>query len=439
VAYYGELNEKWAALQEWLDLKREHGAETDSVVQEIARILYELAQHAQDLAVDEELLRQEPDDLDAIRALRPDGPRILDMPLDTDDLEDRILGAWLGRAAGCMLGVPVEGFSRQQIRAAAAALDEPYPLRDYWRRMPKTTAFLDTYNGLPYRRFLRDEIQYVMPDDDLLYTLLGLLILEEYGPEFATEQVGEAWLKWVPFACTAEKHALDNLWAGIRPPETAHRNNPDSEYLGADIRADPWGYACPGMPEMAAELAWRDARLSHIRNGIYGAMYFAAVISAALATGDIRSSLRLGLAEIPARCRLAEALTETLQWCDETNSYDVVLDRIFDRYAGMHIGHTINNAAVVVAGLELGRDDFELIITQVVMAGMDTDCNGATAGSIAGAAWGARKLPESWVRPLGTVHRSYLSGHYTWDNRDIARRFRIQAEALRERAKTRTG
>jgi len=73
------------------------------------------------------------------------------------------------------------------------------------------------------------------------------------------------------------------------------------------------------------------------------------------------------------------------------------------------------------------------------MAGMDTDCNGATAGSIAGAAWGASKLPESWVRPLGTVHRSYLSGHYTWDNRDIARRFRIQAEALRERAKTRTG
>lgn len=35
------------------------------------------------------------------------------------------------------------------------------------------------------------------------------------------------------------------------------------------------------------------------------------------------------------------------------------------------------------------------------MMGMDSDCNGATAGSIIGAALGAKALPEKWIKPLG--------------------------------------
>ena len=50
---------------------------------------------------------EEPTDLDAIRALRPHGPRRCALAADID-LFDRIYGAWLGRAAGCALGKPVE-------------------------------------------------------------------------------------------------------------------------------------------------------------------------------------------------------------------------------------------------------------------------------------------------------------------------------------------
>jgi ADP-ribosylglycohydrolase len=440
MSYYSHLDEKWMALREWLDLKREHGAAADTLSREVERELERLTALVQKAEPDAELLRREPDDLEAIRALRPDGPRKLDPLPDAEDLEDRILGAWLGRGAGCTLGVPVEGFSREEIRAAAAALDQPYPLEDYWTRLPKPTLYHSTYNGLPYRRFLRDEMIFLMPDDDLLYTLLGLLILEEYGPGFTPEDVGRAWLRYVPFACTAEKHALDNLRRGMKPPETAYVNNPDGEYLGADIRADPWGYACAGLPELAAEMAWRDARISHTRNGIYGAMYYAALIASVLATGDIRESIRVALTEIPAECRLAIALRETLGWCSELRDLDSVLDRIFAAHKGMHIGHTINNAALVTAVLELESPSFERIITRAVMAGMDTDCNGATAGSIAGAAWGASRLPERWIFPLGSIHRSYLNGLDVWDSRDIATRFvraalRIRREALNGNSK----
>jgi hypothetical protein len=44
--------------------------------------------------------------------------------------------------------------------------------------------------------------------------------------------------------------------------------NPKDEYCGALIRADAYGYACPGRPALAAELAWRDASLTHRRTGI---------------------------------------------------------------------------------------------------------------------------------------------------------------------------
>ncbi len=434
MSYYSCLDEKWRALREWLDLKREHGADAEALARTVERGLDRLIGTLQKARPDPHLLQREPDGLEDIRALRPDGPRTLQPLPEPEELEDRILGAWLGRGAGCTLGVPVEGFSREEIRAVAAALDQPYPLEGYWRRLPKPTLFLSTYNGLPYRNFLQDRMTYLMPDDDLLYTLLGLLILEEYGPGFTSEDVGGAWLRYVPFACTAESHALENLRRGLKPPETALADNPDSEYLGAGIRADAWGYACAGLPELAAEMAWRDARVSHVRNGIYGAMYYAAVIASALATGDARASVRIGLTEIPEHCRLAGALRQTLEWCRELKDFDRVLDRVLQEHRGMHVGHTINNACVVTAALELGWPSFELIVTRAVMAGMDTDCNGATAGSIAGAAWGASRLPRRWTEPLGTVHRSYLNGHDFWTAGDIAGRFTRAALRVREQA-----
>ena len=83
----------------------------------------------------------------------------------------------------------------------------------------------------------------------------------------------------------------------------AEKDNPFCEWIGADIRADPWGYLAPGWPEKAAEMAWRDAYLSHRRNGIYGEMFFAAAISAAFTVDHPVEALEIGLTEIPRRLR----------------------------------------------------------------------------------------------------------------------------------------
>lgn len=74
--------------------------------------------------------------------------------------------------------------------------------------------------------------------------------------------------------------------------------------------------------------------------------------------------------------------------------------------------HTNNNAAIVVAALLLGRHDLEKVITIAVMGGWDTDCNGATGGSIAGAMLGAKRLPAKWIAPLhDTLNSAIVEYH----------------------------
>src|SRR5205823_6635998 len=166
-----------------------------------------------------------------------------------------------------------------------------------------------------------------------------------YGPDFTAAHVGHAWQMKLPYLLvyTAERVAYRNLVDGLTPPETASYRNPYREWIGAQIRADLRGWACPGAPERAAELAFRDAALSHVKNGIYGEMFFAAAIAAAFATESVEKALDVGLSEIPANCRFAEAIHETMRWVREDGDPERTTDRIHEVYGRYHRVHTINN------------------------------------------------------------------------------------------------
>ena len=337
---------------------------------------------------------EEPSELDAIRALRPDGPRRLGLHLTDDGIRDRIHGAWLGRAAGCSLGKPVEGWPRKRIDdylESAGAL----PLDDY---IPYTEGAISPY----LKTSTRDNIEFMARDDDMDYPILGLLALEGKGAELTSRNMANTWLSRMPFHLlyTAESVAYRNFVNRRWPPESATWRNPYREWIGAQIRADIFGYVTPGWPEKAAELAFRDASISHVKNGIYGEMFVAAMLAASFVTGDVEEIVRIGLSEIPANCRLAEAVQDTLAWCRASSDWEAVWDRIHGKYGHYHGVHAINNAALVVMGLVLGAEDYEHGIVVTVRSGWDTDCNGATVGSILGAKFGVDGLPDKWVGVL---------------------------------------
>lgn len=389
----------------------------------VSRYLRQLAEDLLDELADlpSRLEDEEPTDLSLIRALCPDWP--VGGPGAEPPVPGRggpgeetrptsppaplhLEAAWLGRAAGCLLGKPVEKLPLHAIRQLAQATGN-WPLTTWftakgvpaeltaahpWNRRSATTSLAENINGMP-------------EDDDLNFPLLNLLLLGRHGPHFTTTDVAKLWLDELPAGrtFTAERIAYRNLLSGLEPPLTARHRNPFREWIGALIRADVHGWTNPGDPATAAEQAHRDATLTHTANGVYAAMFTAATIAqAATGTHDIHACLRTGLTVIPPRSRLAAAIRHGIQLAQTHPDFTTVVDELHATHATTyHWVHAIPNTALIAAALTHGDGDFTGSICRAVSGGWDTDSNGATTGSIAALLAGSPDaLPDRWTTPL---------------------------------------
>jgi ADP-ribosylglycohydrolase len=384
---------------------------TDGSVAECERLfdLLEEAPRREDWAY------EEPSELEEIRSLLPEEPPLPELGLDEEGLRDRLQAAWLGRCAGCVLGKPVEGWDRGTIWRYLE-LAGAYPLDDYVPRLEPMPDGCEMHPSWP--EVVRGSVRFVARDDDIDYTILGLHILETRGFDFGPEDVAETWMSRMPFLATytAERAAYRNLVCGLRPPGTAAHRNPYREWIGAQIRADMWGYVSPGDPGRAAELAFKDAALSHTQNGIYGEMWASALVAACFVASDMRTALEAALTNVPPRSRLTEAIRYVFALRERGLGWEAARDELEERYGHYGFVHTINNAAVVAAALLWGEGDYTRTVGLAIQGGWDTDCNGATAGSAFGAMHGTGRLPGRWVEPLNDRVRSAVMG---FDNSKI--------------------
>jgi ADP-ribosylglycohydrolase len=354
----------------------------------------------------------EPSDLSAIRAERGASPKLDAMKLSRAQLRERLYGAWLGRCCGCLLGKPVECNVRARIHGYLQASGQ-WPLSAYLRGHDAA----EQSHPIMSPSFLVDRLSGFMPiDDDTNYTVIGLSVIKQYGVTFAPVDVATTWMVNLPMAytCTAERVAYRNFSALILPPDSASYRNVYREWIGAQIRADFFGYVCPGNIELAAELAWRDASISHVKNGIYGEMWVAAMLAAAFVSDDIVEVIDAGLSQIPAKSRLHEAVCQVMAWHGQGVSVDQAHDRIhrlWDETQSYGWVHTISNAMIVTAALLWGGGDYGRTICLAVQAAMDTDCNGATVGSIVGAMLGTRGIDRRWSEPINDTLATSISGY----------------------------
>ncbi|WP_267241281.1 ADP-ribosylglycohydrolase family protein [Streptomyces sp. PR69] len=313
--------------------------------------------------------------------------------------------AWLGRAAGCLLGKPVEKLPLDGIRALARATGN-WPLTTWFtnRGVPAELAAAHPWNRHSADSSLAENIDGMPEDDDLNYPLLNLLLLQRHGSGFRTADVGRLWLEQLPAGrtFTAERVAYRNLLSGLEPPLTALHHNPFREWIGALIRADVHGWTHPGDPAAAAAQAYRDAALTHTANGVYGAMFLAAALAeAGTGTADVQQCLSAGLRVVPPSSRLAEAVRTGVTTACAHRDFDAAVDRLHSAYGAYHWVHVVPNAALLAAALTHADGDFSASICRAVSAGMDTDSIGAAAGSLAGLLAGSPDaLPERWTAPL---------------------------------------
>lgn len=343
----------------------------------------------------------EPSDLDSIKNLRKAHSYKKEQ---TSSLEDKIYGAWMGRVCGCMLGKTVEGVRTNELIPFLKETGN-YPMHRYILRTDLNAEKISKYTfAFASRPYVDDGIG--MPtDDDTNYTVLYQELIKKYGRDFTPFDVSRMWLSRQPkdAYCTAERVAFCNFVNGYTPPVSAIYKNPYREWIGAQIRADYFGYINPGDPALAAEMAWRDASISHTKNGIYGEMLVAAMIAVAADTNNIKDIILGGLAEIPHTSRLYKEILTVLGDFDAGISKEECFKRIhkkYDEHSSHDWCHTIPNAMIVVASLLYGEGNFGRSICMSVDTGFDTDCNGATVGSILGMANGIASIPECWTNPI---------------------------------------
>lgn len=315
---------------------------------------------------------------------------------------DRVRGAWLGRVSGCMLGKAVERFSMAE---------GPHGLRDYLGRV----------GALPLRDYVPFEegpnpplvspcclgcLTRAESDDDINYSVLALLLLEAHGADFGTEDVGRMWLRLLPGAATwtAERSAYLKLLEGASVEYilgaddpgfdvSTCSDNPFSDWIGAQIRADVYGWILPGAPHLAADLARRDAELSHRGEGVHAAAFVAGLGAAIPVASTLDDAVGIALDVIPRNSAAAAAVAFARSLAGRPDGPR----QIQHQYRDLTAVHAVNNLAIVVWALLTGADDYSVAVGEAVAAGWDTDCNGATVGGL----WGltGRPIPPHWTDP----------------------------------------
>ena len=340
-------------------------------------------------------------------------PDPVDLPSPGADLDDRIHGAWLGRAAACLLGKPVEKIPREGIEAILRSTGR-WPLTGYftaegldpdvarawpWNKASGPTSLVENIDGMP-------------EDDDLNYPILNLQLLETRGRVFTTDDVAQLWLTSLPAGrvFTAERIAYRNLLDANDPEVCAQLGNPFREWIGALIRGDVFGWVNPGDLREAARMAWTDARLSHTGNGVWGELWAAALTSAALVCDSVDDVLDASLSVVPDDSELARAVRAGAAIGRAGLPLSDELDELHRAFGSLHWVHTVNNAAAIAYALAKSGGDFDVAAPAVVLPGWDTDSAGATVGSVIGALRGRAGIADRWTAPLRNRIATSLPG-----------------------------
>lgn len=185
--------------------KEEQGHEVATLAAELDRTpddhsaLYRLAAQVDAAPLREDWPYVEPSGWDEIAAERAIGP--LTGEVDPDDAARRAAAGFYGSVAGCVLGKPVEIMADlDELRSALQAIGE-WPLRAYIPEAIRSAGGLRELHP-SWTESVRERLRWVPPDDDISYTLLGMMLIEEHGIGFTKADLRRLWLDNVPLGFT---------------------------------------------------------------------------------------------------------------------------------------------------------------------------------------------------------------------------------------------
>lgn len=287
---------------------------------------------------------------------------------------DKVAGCWLGKNIGGTLGAPFEG--------------------------RKEALSLSFYDPVPDKS---------APNDDLDLQLVWLRMLQERGIHPTLSDFADYWTKHLaPYPWNEYGFCQRNLARGLRPPVSGCFENYYVDEMGSPIRSEIWACVAPGDPELAASMAWKDAVLDHAGGeGVHGEMFWAAVESAAFVIDDPLILIDIGLEMIPVHSLISRAVREAVWSYQNHSPFEETRERVLRCFGHWQPCNAAQNHAFTVMGWLYGKDFGERLCA-AVNCGYDTDCTGATLGSVLGILGGASGIPARWSDPVGdavVLHR----------------------------------
>lgn len=270
--------------------------------------------------------------------------------------------------------------------------------------------------------------------DDTEFALLSAEILLSSGGSPSREDVTNAWRAHVLVedqlkrGGASEMDAAANIRRGLLPPESG-RFHVYTASDGAAMRAAPAGIVAVGSPNLAAELAERDAEISHSADGIWGAQAVAAAVSVALAGGSVEEVFDEGMSRAPEGSWFRHNF-ETAVSIMNDNGRDVrkvwmKLHRALRSEYKSSVPEAVVSAFAVFL---LTEGDFRDCIIYASNFGRDSDTIGAIAGALAGASGGVTSIPSNWVERVRQPSGTCLQFTVQRDIVDVA----MQLTGLRE-------
>jgi ADP-ribosylglycohydrolase len=290
------------------------------------------------------------------------------LTLTVESYRDKVMGGWLGKSIGITLGTSMRG----QLVPGRFNYYSPVP------GQPAASPAID-------------------------FPVVWLTTLEQSGPNLLSEDLAAAWLEHLDYNQDEFGYAALNLRRGLPPPSSGAHSNWFKTSMGGVMRADLWAMVAPGNPQAAAAYAYHDSKLDHSEDGIWAAMFLAALGSAAFFLNDPLTLLTIGLAMIPRTCRTARGIKAALACVQRGAGWMEARESVQHEVGNKNWSDVAQNMGFFTIGLFYGNRDFGSSICAATNCGYDAEGTGGALGAVLGIQRGKLGLPENWTRPIGDL------------------------------------
>jgi ADP-ribosylglycohydrolase len=238
--------------------------------------------------------------------------------------------------------------------------------------------------------------------DDTEFALLAAETILATGGAITDDAVLASWQSYVISLTelhrggASEREAAANIRRGIRAPLSGMYN---AYYMsdGAAMRITPIGIVCAGDPRRAAEMAEIESRISHSRDGIWGAQAIAAAIAVAMCGGSIGEMYQAGIDATPADSWMRYTLVKASEIIDASSSPEDAWAPLHDALVSEYKAVSPEAVAEAFAVFKLAGGNFKRSIILGGNFGRDADTIAAIAGAMSGAYRGIQSIPEQWI------------------------------------------